>query len=851
MKKTYRFFAIVLSVIVAASCTVKGEFDTPSIPENGTGTLKLVIEDVSKTYVEDLETPGSHAVKWSGTEAVSVNGVAVNVLEVSADGLTATIPSEGLEAPYRAFYPASAVVDGSFVREVATVVAPGDTTHTGYKASDGKYYDWLKADFPAVQNYVAGGYDPAAALMSASRDDDKLTFHHHTAFLKVIVGGETSNIRRLVLRNGVLTRGMTGTFSYVFKGDDIISSVVSDVTETLTLDCGEDGVAPGTPILVAVPARNYSSGLVISAENVDGESCSIKSSALNTLDYPGAIITVPMEFNPTGAKGYIRTAGDWSLFVSDVNNGVSLDRWMVDGVVKLDADLEVEDLPRMTAEWTGIFDGQDHIIKQTKANGPLFGVINGGTVKQLILKGDMHEDMEDSSNPGYCSVAVTLKGNGTISNVHNMMDMTADVSGKHIAMAGICRQVLSGTISDCYNLGKITADYVATTTANVYAGGIVAMIGDLVSLAPLEGPVTISNCVNYNDISLKNQHNGTAFPMHYNALGGIVAWILGGDETNFARLNGCANYGKLTNTRGHLATNAAPNLSAGYVGGMVGCAYMPAKTFTYTNNNKNYSSPVGRSFACPYGAKKWVAGEGTEEHQDGIYFELYGCVNYGNIVHEASASSAVASSTIRFKHYSGGLIGLAFGKLSRHALLENCANGGNVGGGSSYSRSAYTAVNGGLVGLAGALDVTLCAVGDKSTPAVIGGAPLSFANGGIFGIMPVQCNVDCCDLNLNIIASGTGHDSMPYFAALAAMVVGGTSAQGGYLKDTTDPTLYYAGSSFQNVKVKGSISHGKTQSALTTDTFDAETTAGMLFCSYDTANADVQAFDMTGTGLWN
>lgn len=843
MKQFIPFLLCCMAVF--AACTRSDEMTAP-IDTSGGNRLVAVIDDLSKTFIDDLDVPGTHKVKWAEGDALSINGTAVPDLQIAPDGLSAVVDAAGLEAPYRAFYPAAAVQEGSFIR--AHVVAPGDTV--GYKSADGNWYDYLQADFPAVQHFTPGTFDAASSFMASSVEDNQLVFKPLTAFLKITVTGNVENIRRIVITNGRSKSGMAGTYKYVFKNDNVVSQTLSneDVQQNITVDCGEDGVPAGTTVLAVVPARTYSEGLIVTVETVDGYFNSIKSSPLALLDGQGTILTVPVEYTGTGERGYISTANEWNLFASDVNKGNSLDRWLVDGVVKLKNHISADDLDRITAPWTYVLDGCDCAIIQEAANGPLFTTVDGGTVKNLTLYGQIGDNVEDASTPGYVSLVQIVKGGGLISNIGNHMNMLAMVQTKqHIAMAGICRQILSGTIEDCYNAGEISASYPAATTVNCYAAGIVALIGTLSPSAPaLEGPVLIQNCQNYAKVHTENTTTSAAYPMHYNALGGIVSWIAYDKGEYSATLYNCSNNAEVSTDRG----KHGPNLSFAAVGGIVGCAYFPNSSFTYSNNGKDYGVPVGRSFACPYGCKLWPTGSGSEAHKDGVFFRLEKCSNSGILYNAAPSNSAVASSTLRMKQYTGGIAGVAIGEVDRHAQIVDCSSTGIVDGGSEYSRSSYQSVNAGLVGLAGALDVSGCEVGTATTALQIGRSFNTFANGGLFGLMPIACNVSDCTLNFLLTAVGSGHDTMPYFAALAAMVKGGSSNQGGYLKDADDPTLYYAGSSFKNVLVKGQIDHGKTWDTITPVGLMVTNLNDWLFCSYDKADTDVQAFDMSGTGYW-
>ena len=851
MKKTMKLYGAILSAIILAACSQKTELSAPGTPAEPEGArLFASIGEATKTYIGAAEG-NAYKVRWNADDAINVNGVTVSNPVLSNDNLTAAFDGTGLEAPYRAVYPASAVVADSFIREVET-----DGNPTGYHASDDNYYDYVTVNVPEVQTYHAGTYDPAAAMIAASAEGSSLSFKQMTCFLKLAVSGSSSNIRRVTVRHGDLTKGVSGEFYFVFKNGEAVSSVVKSATGNITYDCGNAGVASGTDMFICIPARDYASGLIITAENMDGEFSSIKSDPLSLALRPGVMIPVALAFSATPAeKGKIRSANDWELFASDVNKGVDLtERWIVGGKVEIAADFSTSALTRVTAEWTYTLDGKNHTITQTAAKGPLFTDINGGTVKDLTLEGEMtDESVYIRSNPGYCTIARTLKGDGTISGITNKINFTGSTSDNY-AFGSICRQVLHGTVSGCTNKGNINCSIAnPTATKNTYAGGIVAIVGALTtSTNYLDGPVTISNCVNEGNISLVISSWSTAAPFHYNAAGGIVAWVCAGDATNYLTIENCSNTGNITNTR---ATSTAPNYSNGNAGGVIGCAYLPGSSCYYTKKSANW--PAARSIACAYGdarQAKSSTDSSPQNYVDGVYFEMEDCTNSGKILLAAPSNSTISSDVLRMKQFAGGLIGVAFGMKDKHAKITGtgvatCGNTGTIDGGCSYSRSSYQAVNGGLIGLGGHVDIDGAYVGTSSTPAEIGKSYLSFANGGLFGIMISQCFVENCRANLTIKSACTG-STMKYYAALVGEIKGGTSSQGGLTKDATDATIYYAGSYFKNCKAKGTIYHGTALTGGTTETLSAGNIGDFLFCSYDATDATISAFDITGTGFW-
>ena len=853
MKKTMKLFGAIMSAIILAACSQTELKDAPAPSDGGNGANKLVagIADVQGKTAISSEEAGVYKIRWNADDAISVNGVTISNPVLSADNLTATFDGTGLEAPYRALYPAALVDAGSFERYTVN-----GTDTTGYKSTNGNWYDFLTVTFPETQHYTAGTFDPTVAMLAASAENNVLTMTHICSYIKLTVTGSAANIRRVTLTHGDFKSGITGKFYAVFKENGLVSTTVvtGQAKDNLVMDCGEEGVASGTPIYIAVPERNFTGGLVITAEDVNGKLSSIKSDPFSFYDHPGIVLPVNLPFSATPAeKGQIRSANDWELFAADMNANRNLDRWIVGGKVELVGDISATVLSRVD-NWEYILDGKSHTITQTAGKGPLFRDIDGGMVKDLTLKGAITDaSVSAKSNPGFCTVARTLKGGGTISGVINEMNLSGGSAKEHYAFGAICRQVSHGTIRGCTNKGNINLNVEnAANTPNVYGAGIVAIVGDLTT-APnnLDGPVLIEDCHNEGNVSLVVSSWSSGAPFQYNSAAGIVAWVCAGNATNYLTIKDCSNSGTITNTR---PVNAAPAYSNANAGGIIGVAFLPGARTVFGSRNEGW--PSGRTIGCAYGdaRNKLSDGGAYEDYIDGPYFEMTDCVNSGKVVLAAPSSSTTPSYVLRMKQFAGGLIGVAFGMKDKHAKITGtgvatCGNTGTIDGGCSYSRSSYQAVNGGLIGLGGHLDIDGAYVGTADTPCEIGKSNLSFANGGIFGIMISQCQVQNCYVNLKILSACTGA-TMKYYAVLAGEIKGGTSSQGGLTKDSTDTTVYYADSSFKNCKAKGTIAHGTKVADVTTETLDSSNIGNFLFCSYDAADSVIRAFDITGTGYW-
>ena len=98
---------------------------------------------------------------WANGDQIAANGVASDPLEgIPADALSAEFTFPGvLNLPYNILYPASAYADASHVT------------------------------LPATQAYVAGSYDPAAALLAGQMTSTggSLEVSHLSALIRIAV----------------------------------------------------------------------------------------------------------------------------------------------------------------------------------------------------------------------------------------------------------------------------------------------------------------------------------------------------------------------------------------------------------------------------------------------------------------------------------------------------------------------------------------------------------------------------------------------------------------------------------------------------------------------------------------
>lgn len=232
--------------VALASCSDLN-VETPTVEETRAvkTVLTAVIGSETKTVLGDKNESGEYPVSWSALDRINVNGCESVGIVVNSGSATANFSfTDEMTAPYRAIYPASAY--GS-----ETVVS-----------------------IPGNQTYKAGTFDEGSAVLYAySTAGSRLVFHQLMSYLKLSFNTEADpdNIKTIVVKSkGV--EPMSGDFSFDFTAPSpALSPMPEAPVGSVTVDCGEDGVALGTDVIVAIPAQKYASGIEITTTDVNGD----------------------------------------------------------------------------------------------------------------------------------------------------------------------------------------------------------------------------------------------------------------------------------------------------------------------------------------------------------------------------------------------------------------------------------------------------------------------------------------------------------------------------------------------------------------------------------------------------
>lgn len=664
MKRIFDFMTAAAIVLAAAGCAkeIEGEIQVPEQQEDKAGTMVIGAElsdspdadDVTKTLISD-NGDKTYSVFWAEGDQILVNGETSTNIDIDHDNKkSASFTLPVVEAPYCAVYPAGLYVKDSYktVKEDSTVI---------------------EITIPSTQTYVENGFDPDAAIMTARGEaGGGLAFKHAMAYLKVAVTGTTVKSIRV---NGNDNEALSGAYTISYSKSKVAFGPKKNEkgkaigNTSATISCGESGVASGTPVFIAIPAREYKRGLTLTIVNAENQYQVVHSMKTFTA-VPGKVYPTEIAFNAAGTylEGGIYTVEDWNGFVAAVNNGDwSAWKTTVDGKegVHLMADINSStNLPRTNdiiegskskCEWNGDFYGHGHTITHAGTEPLFLHVGESGKIMDLKVAGDRIAN----TNNGWPGVFV-LNNNGEINNCESSVDITLE--GNSTNASTICRSN-NGKIINCKNTGKIT---IKNPTAEVKVGGIT-----------LYSSGTITGCTNTGAINVTG--------VDVNCLvSGVVLMASG-------KVSDLENKGDMT---------VEANLSATreiYMGGVIGKCETPEINIIPAGN------VVGEIFRCKNSGKLKIQKSGAFHMKGGCLGGVAASVNTGSSTKDCTIfDSCTNSGSISFyeketilnkngfpygAYAVGGILGRCsvvkdvyydFGAKSYTVIRVNCVNTGNI-----------------------------------------------------------------------------------------------------------------------------------------------------------------------------
>ena len=638
------------AAIAAVGCLKDDLTQTQEI-NDGINVLEVTSpSDLTKTTLVD--NGNFYSVNWTSSDVISVNGQESQSLAVNAsDAKKAAFTfAEELSTPYCSVYPASACKEGSLAEGTATVV------------------------IPAEQTYAEGDFDPSAAIMIGySELAGKLPFEHAVAYMQIKVTTADGQAVKSVSVAGNAKETMSGEFTATFADATLVND--SKDGSSVTVTCAS-GFASGKEVIIAIPARNYESGVSITLTDVNGHSKLLKSTKeFNAA--AGVVYSTEMELKGKG----IYSINDYIAFAEAVKAG-NYDAFIgADGEVNLMADITLEagNFKYVDAVFNGVFDGNGHTLTGLNRTTPLFNTIGAeGVVKNLNTAGTF----TSFANGYWCGASSFAKINlGLIENCNNSVNSEVDYSApaENGLVLGCFVGQNGGTIKNCKNtgytrvnatLGTISAN--TTFSTPCIAGGFAA-IGHTVTDKPgvssvgytaHEGvtPGRFEKCINEGE--LKVTVVGPARKTTISAVGGICGLVV----LDGVVFDGCSNSGNVS----RISNGEGSNDGTSCVGGILGQAVQ-----SHSSGNPH-----------------------CVEANKGYNTTITNCTNSGTILHNARYSAVIeisgtgADGKAARHATAGGIVGLINGRTDVQATVTGCTNTGVVTDGWSGQRHFIGGISG-------------------------------------------------------------------------------------------------------------------------------------------------------------
>lgn len=707
MKKNLNMFLAALAVMTI-SCVKEEAPQTDDIvnPVEEIELQAVAPEDVTAAAfgtktVMIPDGDDSYAVNWTETDAISVNGTSSSAIKVSEENAkNAVFTVSGVSAPLCTVYPAA--VASEFGAGTAVI------------------------NLPATQKYVADSFDPSASVMLGYLADEEgsLSFSHAMSYLYLTIDTvadyDTDNIKSVSVKS-LGTEPLSGAFNATFSAEACTMVPAEGTASTeVALECGDDGVAKGTPVVIAIPAGEYPSGLVITITDVNDDVTTQTAAAALSFK-AGYVYTTNLR---VAAPGIYNVAG-YNAFAKAVNAG-DYSKWVnpKDGEVNLYADIttDTDYVYVESKEFDGIFDGNGHTITSTDRSLPMFKTIAAtGVVKNLNLVSTFKAFTQfgEGAFSGFAKVNLGLidgcSHKVSLEDEDFATDQEFDHTSAGLAFGGFV-WANGGTIQNSTMNGIINIAYKPASSLDACYGGGFAALGHTVT--PYTGAGTINtdanckpgkfiNCVNNANIKVQTNTNKAG----RDAMGGICgfSYLDGVEFTN------CKNTGKLERYR-YLESAAINNSMS--LGGILGQG-----ASWYVN------SPDARE------AKATASGKGFNT-------KITGCENAGEVILKARVASknngVNADNNANRNLAVGGIVGAIVGNSTSHmAQVTNCKNTG-IASGASWSLDQYVIVLGGIAGIASYTDLSGNVVSGtvKSAEGSILGA-----GGGVVGVAVNGVNI--------------------------------------------------------------------------------------------------------------
>ena len=644
MKKIYSYISLVALAAVSVGCAKE-----LVSPDELTNEISVNLSVPASAHTKTLlgtKDGSTYPVYWSESDVITLNGTAATEFVPSADGTSAA-------AKFK----------------VTGLVAPYDFLYCGVSGTSDQ------VSFPAVQNYVADGFDPAAMPMYASMTsvNDEVTFSHLASLLKLSFTGE-NKISSVTLTAADESKSLSGKFT-IGRNNNLLDGTLAPASAgaALTYSFGDGLQLSGNPSVfyIAILAGTYEGGITLEVNDNEGGHMTVK--VLESEERADLAAGKVCEFDNVVYEPYKEAN---LIMISDDASLQAFAERVAAGETTLSARVAAD----FTAisPWTpvsgykGVFEGDGKTI--TGLDQPLFATLEG-VVKNLTLNSTITASDAEDANWGIFAKAIipssevdddaglqncVAQGTLTYTPTSAVADAT-QIGG----FVGLNR---GGLITNCVNEAVITmGDGAVAHEGAIHIAGVAGLSqagGDLGT------PGEIIDCTNAGSVICNAQAKNNI------NIGGMVGYQTGSKET----VSGCFNKGVVK------AGATCSTTKALHLGGIVGMG----------NGYIESSSNAGEGEVV----SEQGSSAGTFICQGGVA----GRINNGSRTY--SGLSNAGNLTVAAGGESYTLVGGVVGRCDEGAAISECVT---TGGKISYegTESSCPLYIGGIVGYI-KKPVTLC-----------------------------------------------------------------------------------------------------------------------------------------------
>lgn len=758
MNRPNRIIAIMLAAApVLFSC---GREEHAELGEGGSFRLTVAIADGSREVKTALgeESGGRYPVVWSTGDRISVGGVVSEPLDAGHSGSTRAefeFPDE-ISSPFNILYPASEQED--------------------------------QVEFLSEQPYSEGSFSAGAVPMYAStRSYSDVSMKHLSSVIRFAFTGDVPI--KTIRVSSQDARPLAGTFVLEKDGEGMFTGEMTpkggNPTAVILSFAEPQELGPEVKYFyAAVPKGDYPSGFAAQIIAGNGASMALNFHAGETPALPGGKLLrlTPVEFSSESTVFLIATVEDFLTFAAAASSYPY-------AVLTADIDLAGADFTSISG-FTGILDGssfsisglskplfstlggkvQNLVLKvdATVTPGNRYGafadtVAEGASIENCSLEGEVRCAFSSPEADIYVGGATAInKGritgfvnkaaiesvdavnttvklymggvaalqnsvNARITRCRNEGTVKSASHTNNPYLAGILANLTEGELDNVENAGDVLFPEDASTSANLYAGGVAASV---------EAPATA--LVNSGKVKVlgTSSASGTA----YFFCGGVVG-------------NASASLSNLTHDGEFEFAPYASGAATSYAGGVTGRAHCEGGIYSALVAGSQASS----DFRCMEGSS-------------GPSLCSYGGVIGGITAKDVSILDCTNSSAVsirgggaRNQLFAGGIFGtfnvggaqeITLARLENHGALS--FNGLSLYGTTLSERNCFGGIGGRVYATStSTLSVTDCKNAGPVELTLDNDSQRTFAGGLLGQVMIYSAQLDGCSNEGNVTVRGT------------------------------------------------------------------------------------------------